>query len=149
VIGAASAALIIDLFALPWYGIDVGAPRRVYTYPARPSLTANGWDSLTAVRYLILLTAFVGLAIWWLQATRAAPALPVVVTILAAIPSGLELLAVVWRVLIDLPGSGLGARAGAYVGLALSVVLAAGIYRSLRVDAPVPGRDAAGAVGVS
>jgi len=133
-IGAASAALLIDLFALPWYGIDLATPRRVYIY--RSAQSVDGWNALTTLRYLILLTALFGLAIWWFQATRGAPALPAALTVVAAIPSGLELLGLLWRLLLDGPGDGIGTRVGAYIGLVLSAAILGGIYWSMRVDAP-------------
>jgi hypothetical protein len=132
---------------LPWYGVDLGTPRRVYNYPSAP--TVDGWNGLTTLRWLIVLTALVGLAIWWFQGTRSAPALPTALTVVAAIPSGVELIGLLWRVILDGPGAGIGTRAGAYIGLVLSAAILGGIYWSMRVDAPVAGSDAPAAGNVS
>ena len=105
-IGIASALLLLDTFALPWYAIGFTHGRLIVTYPAS---ALDGWNSLTVLRYLIVLSALLGLAVWWLQATRESPAIPTVLTVLFTIPSGLLLLALLWRVLIDNPGiHGLG-----------------------------------------
>lgn len=136
-IGLASALLLIDTFLLQWYEVGYTHNRLIVAYPAS---ALNGWDSLSVLRYLIVLSALLGLAIWWLQATRQSPAVPTVLTVLFTIPSGLLLLALIWRVLIDIPGiHGLAAqfveaKLGAYLGLVLSAALALGTYRSLRED---------------
>ncbi len=137
VIGTASAAMLVDAFLLPWYevGFRVG---EVYVSYARTSL--NAWDSLTVLRFLVPLTALGGLAVWFAQAARESPALPVVLTTIGMIPSALLVLTLIWRVLIDNPGihrvpsSFVEAKLGAYIGLILSVAIFLSIYRSLRED---------------
>ncbi len=136
-IAVASALLLIDTFALPWYEVGATFGRSIVQYP---HTSTNGWNSLTVLRYLIVLTALVGLAIWWLQATRESPALPTVVTELAIVPAGPLLLALIWRVFITpasiygLPTQFVETKAGAYLGLLLAALIVIGIYRWLRVD---------------
>ncbi len=137
-IGAASALLLLDTFLLPWYGIGFKlGSGLIVNYP---HADLDGWHALTVLRFLILLTALLGIAIWWLQATRDAPALPTVLTEIAIIPSGLLLLGLVWRVLIDVPGiHGISTRfvevkLGGYLGLLFDAMIAVGVYRSLRQD---------------
>ena len=96
-LGAASAALLIDTFLPSWY--EVGGGHGV-----------TGWQALTVLRFLIVGCALVGLATWWAQATRRAPAIPVCLTVITLFVSSILVLALVWRVLIDPPTS--GARLG-------------------------------------
>ncbi len=122
-LGAASAALVIDTFLAGWYDATGGDG-------------VNGWQALTVLRYLIVVCALAGLATWWAQATRRAPAIPVCLTVLTLFVSSILVLALIWRVLIDPPasGPGSGVAAGAYLGLFLAALIANASYRSLRVD---------------
>jgi hypothetical protein len=136
-IAIASALLLIDTFALPWYEAGANFGQSIVQYP---HTATSGWSSLTVLRYLIVLTALVGLAIWWLQATRESPALPTIVTELAIIPAAPLLLALIWRVFITtpsiygLPTQLVETKAGAYLGVLLAALIVVGIYRWLRVD---------------
>ncbi|MGO9754350.1 MAG: hypothetical protein ACLP8S_31320 [Solirubrobacteraceae bacterium] len=137
VIGIASAVLLVDMFLLPWYEVALTHNGLIASFPAS---ALDGWHSLTLLRYLILLTALVGLAIWWFQATRESPAVPVILTVLEMIPSGLLLLTLIWRILIDNPdihgepSQNVEAKLGAYLGLILAAAILLGTYRSLRQD---------------
>jgi hypothetical protein len=98
---------------------------------------ANGWQSLDVLGPFTLVVSVLGVLVWWLAATRRAPALP---ASLAVIELGLSLVLLVWllvRVFLDVPGIGpagaaVGPQAGAYIALALALALMAGAYRSLR-----------------
>lgn len=137
VIGIASAVLLIDMYLLPWYEVAFTHNGLIVSFPAS---ALDGWHSLTLLRYLILLTVLVGLAVWWFQATRESPAVSTVLTVLEMIPAGLLLLALIWRVLIDNPGirgvasQHVEAKLGAYLGLILAAAILLGTYRSLRQD---------------
>lgn len=156
-LGIASAALIVDLFAVPWFHIIGGwwsyPPLSVVHYyphlhsrviPHSPGpvilhvgTQANGWQSFSVLSPFALIVAALGALIWWLAATQRAPALP---ASLAAIELGLSLLLVVWllvRVFLDVPGIGpdgaaVGRQAGAYIAVVLALAMMAGAYRSLR-----------------
>jgi len=137
VIGIASAVLLLDTFLLPWYEAGFTHNGLIVSFPAT---ALDGWHSLTMLRYLIVLTALVGLAIWWFQATRESPAVPTVLTVLEMIPSGLLLLTLIWRVLISSPAvhgfasQFVEVKLGAYLGLILAGAILLGSYRSLRQD---------------
>ena len=122
-LGIASAALIADVFALPWFRYAGGH--------------ADGWQSLSALSPFTLIVAALGVTVWWLSATQRAPALPASLT---PILLALSLALIVWllvRVFLDVPGVGpagasVSRDAGAYVAVGLALSLFAGAYRSLR-----------------
>ncbi|MDQ6732439.1 MAG: hypothetical protein M3022_19660 [Actinomycetota bacterium] len=137
---AATAAviLLVDLLALSWYSVSG---------PAEGS--ATGWEALTVLRWLILVTVATALALAWFQATRRAPALPSSLSAVATVLGTITALTLIWRVLISLPGPNrsalsISADPGAYVGLLSALILAAGALWSLREeDPPDPVRNAA------
>jgi hypothetical protein len=109
-LGIASAALLVVLFALHWYGGD------------------NGWQTLTVLGPLTAVVAVLGLASWALQATRSAPALPVALVVIELALGLILVVGLVVHVLIDTP------KAGAYLGLALAVCVVLAAFASLRQD---------------
>jgi len=139
ILGIGSVALLVDLFGLSWFAYRPRFHATALMLGQRVS--ANGWQTFEVVGPLTLVVCVAGIAVCLLAATRRSPALPVVVTTLL-VPVSLALVIVVAiRVLIDQPsvhllqaGSAnvLEARPGAYAGLVLSVVVAAGAYLSLR-----------------
>lgn len=137
---AATAAVILlaDLLALSWY-----------SFSGAPGASATGWQTLTVLRWLILLTVAAALALAWVQATRRAPALPSSLSAITTVLGTISTLTLIWRVLISLPGPdgrspGIGADAGAYIGLVTALVLSAGALWSLREeDPPDPARNEA------
>jgi hypothetical protein len=116
IIGVAAMGLVLDVFLVDWYG------------------SADAWSALAILRYLLVLTAIGGLATWWLQGSKGAPAAPVCATSIELFLASLLLIALVVRVVISPPGSGESVQAGAYLGLGLCAALAGGAYWSLRRD---------------
>lgn len=144
-LGAGSLLLLIDLFAASWFAY--GSRYHAFAAMLGQSVSANGWDTFTLLGPLTLIVCLSGLAILWLSATRHSPALPVVITTLLLPVSFVQAVLVAIRVLVDRPSVHLvqagganviGARPGAYIGLALSVLVFAGVYLSLRRDAVAP-----------
>jgi len=127
VIGVTSAALLVVLFATPWYEI-------VRRRGAGHGIAANGWQSLSILGPCMLLVGVLGAAVLWLQATRRAPALPASVTVFELLLSLPVSIGLVVRVLIAHPQGTVEVRYGAYLGLALTLAVLAGCYRSLRRD---------------
>lgn len=115
VIGAAALALGLDTVLASWFG------------------SQTGWQALSVTRYLIALSCLAGLATWFLQGTRRSPAIPICATVVTFFVSMVLTLVLVWRVPVDPPGRA-SAAVGGYLGLALALVLAAGAYRSMRLD---------------
>lgn len=109
-LGVVSVALLVVLFALRWYR------------------DGNGWQSVTVLGPFTAVVAALGIAIWVLQATQGAPALPVALVVVELALGLVLVLALVIRVLIDPP------KLGGYVGLALAVLVVVAAYASLRRD---------------
>ena len=72
--GAAAVVLLVCLFALPWYGLNSSVASIAQRLGVSTSRT--GWDSLTTLRWLILITSLSALALVYLQGTRRAPLEP-------------------------------------------------------------------------
>jgi hypothetical protein len=134
IVGASAIVLLASMFVLNWYSLS-GA-----IAPTASSLGAptswNGWNGLTHVRWLVLVTVASGLLLVILQATRRAPALPVSLSVIVTVLGLLTALGLVYRVLINEPGSDSagGREAGAYVGLISAVALLYGGYLSMRQE---------------
>jgi hypothetical protein len=140
-LGAGSLLLLVDLFGLDWFGYS--SRFRALAVMLGQSASANGWNSFTVLGPLTLVVGLAGLAAAYLTAARRSPALPVVITTLLLPVSFLQTVWVAIRVLLDGPSVHLvqagGANVittlpGAYLGLALSIVVFAGVYLSLRRD---------------
>jgi hypothetical protein len=141
VIAVGAIALLFDLFAVNWFAYKPEFHATALMLGQRVS--ANGWQTFDVIGPLALVVGVAGIAVGWFQATRRSPALPVVIATLMAPLSLALVIALLIRVLFDQPSVHLaqagGADAihalpGAYVGLALSVVIFAGTYASLRRD---------------
>jgi hypothetical protein len=109
-LGGVSVALFVVVFALDWYG------------------DTNGWLSLTVLGPLAAVVAALGIAVWVVQATRGAPALPVALTVVELALGLVLVVGLIIRVLIDPP------RLGGYLGLVLAVSVVLAAYASLRRD---------------
>lgn len=143
VIAGTSALVLLALtFLAPWYAVGADAGR--VARAAAVSTSVNGWDGLTTLRWLILLTIVAALALAVLQGTRQAPALPVSLSVIVTVLGAVTSLALIYRVLIDVPGPEfrVDPKPGAYLGLISALTLACGAFWSLRVEDPP---DASGA----
>jgi hypothetical protein len=141
VLGLGSVLLLADLFGASWFAYV--ARFRAFATMLGQSPGANGWQAFTVLGPLTLIVCLAGIAIMWLTAARRSPALPVVITTLLLPVSFVQAALVAIRVLLDGPSVHLAqaggtnvieARPGAYIGLALSVLVFAGVYLSLRRD---------------
>lgn len=146
-IGVASAALMVDLFAVTWF--QYKSQYRQTIVMLGQAASANGWQTFTVVGPLTMIVCVCGMVIWLLRGIRRSPAVPIALTTLLAPVSLLLFLWIAVRVLIDQPSVHLlqsgGANAlqvepGAYVALALSAVVMVGIYVAFRHEG-VPAAD--------
>jgi hypothetical protein len=117
--GASAIALVVFLFALKWYRLGV------------PARSVNGWHGVTHLRWLMLLTILAALALVYLQATRAAPAVPVSMSVIVTLLGALAFLWLGYRVVISPPPH---QQAGAFLGLVATIAIACGGYLSMREE---------------
>jgi hypothetical protein len=134
--GLGGVLMLVFMFALKWYGLNA---RLAEGHAGLPGATAwNGWNELPLVRWLLLLTGLCAILLAFFQATRAAPALPVALSVIVTVLGGLSTVALVVRVLIAppaLPAVGsLDRLTGAYLGLIAAAAIAYGGYASMRQE---------------
>jgi hypothetical protein len=136
--GVAAVVLLASVFLLPWYGLT----GTIAPVAARlgVSTSVNGWQSLTSVRWLMLVTILAALTLVYLQGTRRAPALPASFSLIVMLLGGLTALALIYRVLINVPGTSgvIDHRVGGLIGLISGCAIAYGGYRSLREEGIAP-----------
>jgi hypothetical protein len=141
IVGASAIALLALMFVAPWYGFSGAAERSARALGV--STTFTGWQQLTTLRWLMLVTIVAALALTVFQGTRAAPALPASFSVIALVLSGITSLALIYR-LIESPSPLLSPKVGAFLGLLSALVMSYGAFRSLREeDPPDPARSAA------
>jgi hypothetical protein len=115
--GAGGLVLLASMLLLPWYRL--------------PSSTVDGWNGLTHLRWLLVITVGASFALVYLQATRRAPALPVTFSYVVLVLGAISVLWIVYRDFISAAGS---LKAGAWVGLVSACAIALGGYVSLRQE---------------
>jgi cytochrome bd-type quinol oxidase subunit 2 len=124
--GTSAVLLAIFMVGVTWYGAGAGK-----------SGSQTGWQALTDLRWLLLVTIVAAVALVVLQATRRAPAIPVTMSLVVMLLGIVTVVALIYRVLINPPPH---QQAGAYLGLLSAVGIAVGGYLSLRQEG-VAGRD--------
>jgi len=139
--GGSAVLLLAILFLLKWYGLK--AVLRPTAAGLGVPTAVDGWNALTHLRWLMLLTIAAALALAYLQATRRAPALPVTFSVIVTVLALLTALGLAYRVLINEPGPDavITQKAGAYVGLAAGLGILVGGFLSMRQEGIAP-RDA-------
>jgi len=145
-LGAASVLLLVDLFAVTWF--EYSPQYHATAVMLGQRVSANGWQTFEVIGPLTVFICLVGIAIWMLTSTRRSPAVPVVLTTLLIPVSFVLLVLVAIRVLIDRPTVHLAqagganvieTRPGAYIGLALVLIIFCGLYLALRREGVAAG----------
>lgn len=137
-VGASGLVLLASMFLLDWYGLKA---RLVPTAAALGrTATFDGWDALSHLRWLLLVTIALSLSLALFQAVRSAPAIPVSLSVIMTVFGLLSLLALIYRVLVDPPGSDhvLELKLGAFIGLGSAALLTYGGYLSMREEGVAP-----------
>jgi hypothetical protein len=138
-IGPASVALLVVLFAFPWFGVASNFARVEGALGA--TINANGWGTFTVVGPLSVIVGALGILSWLFQALRSSPGPGVLTTIVLAPFSLLLFLWLIARVLIFPPHRDLGIGTGgndlvgkpaAYIAVVLSFLILLGVWISLR-----------------
>jgi hypothetical protein len=115
--GVGGVLLLVFLLAGKWYG--------------NGSQARTGWESLTVLRWLLVVTIAAAFALVFTQVTRRSPAVPVTLSLVVLVLGVISVLALIYRVLINPPAH---EQAGAYLGLLSAIALAYGGYLSLREE---------------
>jgi cytochrome b561 len=138
--GASALLLLVFLLFFRWYGVSAFLAQ---TASSSSPTSFTGWDSLTNLRWLLLLTILAALALTFLQATQRAPALPVSLSVIVTVLGLITVLALIYRVVINVPGPDdlLEQKPGAWLGLASAIGILYGGYASMRQEGVQP-RDA-------
>lgn len=128
--GVGAVLLLVFMLAGKWYGH--GAHAR------------TGWEALTTLRWLLVVTIAAAFALVLAQITRRAPAIPATLSLVVSLLGLLSVLALIYRVLINAPAH---EQAGAFLGLASALALAYGGFLSLREEG-IARRDGPGDIPV-
>jgi hypothetical protein len=122
--GAGGVALLAAMF-LHWYG---AGPFEV-----------TAWQAFGVLDVVLALLALVPLGLVFTQATRTSPSIPVAFSVFTMLAGGLAALLILYRI-VNQPGPNdlVEVQAGAWLGFVAAGVIAAGGWRSLRVE-PIPG----------
>ena len=131
--GASATLLLIFMFALTWYAVS-GPLSETLSRGLHEPTTFNGWNGLTHLHWLLLVTIVAALALTYFQAAREGPAIPITLSLVVTLLGGLTTVALIYRVLIKTPGHMLDQRAGAYLGLVAAIGIAYGGYKSMREE---------------
>jgi hypothetical protein len=123
---AAAGAILLLVFMLAgdWYG--------------HSSQSRTGWEALTDLRWLVVVTIASAFLLAITQATRRAPAVPATLSVIVTVLGLITVLALIYRVLIDAPAH---EQAGAFLALLSAIALAYGGYLSMRQEG-IARRDA-------
>jgi hypothetical protein len=121
IVALSAVVLIVLVFAVPWVS---------FVNPGGGHTTANAWTSFPTLRWLLLVTAALGLLVAYLQAARSAPALPVALDVVLLPLAAITTLVVLIRLLT---GSG-SPQVSGWLGLVATAVLTAGAFKALRVE---------------
>jgi len=129
IVGSGGVVLLASMLLLPWYGLTrfsaPPGPRYIVSY------SVDGWNGLTHLRWLMLLTILAAFALVFFQATRRAPAIPVTLSLLVTVLGVLSGLWLVYRDFISAAGS---LKLGAIVGLLGLCLIAGGGWDSLHQE---------------
>jgi hypothetical protein len=118
--GASAVLLTIFLVGGKWYGAaSASGPTR------------TGWQALTDLRWLMLVTIVAAAGLVFVQVTSRALAIPVTMSLVVMLLGIVTVLALIYRVLISPPPH---QEAGAYLGLLFAIGIMCGGYFSLRQE---------------
>ncbi len=121
IVALSAVVLIVLVFAVPWVS---------FANPGGGHTSANAWTSFPTLRWLLLVTAALGLLVAYLQAARSAPALPVALDQILVPLAAITTLVLLIRLLT---GSG-SPQVGGWLGLVATAALTAGVFTALRAE---------------
>lgn len=125
--GASAVLLAIFMVGGKWYGAG-----------GSTGASQTGWQALTDLRWLLLVTIVAAAGLVVAQVARRAPAVPVTMSLIVMLLGIVTVVALLYRVLISPPPH---QEAGAYLGLLCAIGIMVGGYLSLRQEG-ISRRDA-------
>jgi hypothetical protein len=116
-----------------------------------PHTSQDAWNAFTVIDIYLAVTAAAALALFYTQATRSSPALPVALSVVVTVLGAVAVVLIVYRIL-DPPGLDFGRPVpafitdhlsrelgpGAWIGLAAAVAITVGGWRSMRREGVAP-----------
>ena len=132
VVAGSALVLLIVMLVMNWYTVTL-VPSGVGQFPFQH--TVNGWDGVSHLRWLMLVTIVAAFALFLLQGARRAPAIPVTLSLVVTLLGGVTVIWLFVRVAIDPPG---GRELGGWVGLLAAATLTWGAFRSLKMEGISP-----------
>jgi hypothetical protein len=118
--GASAVLLAVFMVGGKWYGTGT-----------RDGGSRTGWQALTDLRWLLLVTIVAGVGLVFAQASRRAPAVPVTMSLVVMLLGLVTVVALIYRVLINAAAH---QQTAAYLGLLWALGIAWGGYLSLRQE---------------
>jgi formate hydrogenlyase subunit 3/multisubunit Na+/H+ antiporter MnhD subunit len=124
--------LLVLMFGVAWYGVD-GIPGRPGSSGAL-SGTENAWDGLSAVRWVMLLTAVLALGASAIHVRRPSRQLVAAVRLALLMAGMLTAVLTIVRVLIALPSANrvVDQKLGGLLGVFAALGIAYGAYEAVR-----------------
>jgi preprotein translocase subunit SecG len=134
IVGVGGLVLLGSMLLLPWYTLTevTGPPGPQYFI----QISVDGWHGLNHAHWLLLVTILVAFALVFFQLSRRAPAIPVTLSLVVAVLGALSILWLIYRVLINPPGS---RDVGGFIGLLSAAAITYGGYASVRLEGIAPG----------
>jgi hypothetical protein len=114
------------------------------TWAGHHGSSRTGWQLLTNLRWLLLVTSVAAIALAVAQVARRSPAIPVTLSLIVAVLGVITVLALVYRVLVN---PLVHEQGGAILGLISAIALAYGGYLSLR-EVGIAGKDGPGEIPI-
>lgn len=133
VVTLSSLVLLFALVGLSWFTFlraSGGLGPKDYV-----SYSEDGWNGLSNAHWLLLVTLLTAWALFFNQAMRRAPAVPLTFSLFVMFLGGLSTLWLLVRVVIDPPG---GRDFGGWLALISAAVLTWGGYKSVRLEGIAP-----------
>jgi hypothetical protein len=134
--GLGGIALLVALLLLPWYGLRHQFLFASGEFGSRSATSATGWDSVSVLRWVLLITALVAIALPLFQTSRRDPALPATLSVLVSVLGLIASVGLIFRVVVDPlgPSQLIERRVGGWVALAAGLAVLVGGLRSQRQE---------------
>lgn len=121
-IAAGSGALLFVFMFFNWFGISVD------TGLGSVGASFNAWDSLSLIRFILLLTVIAAVGFVLLKASGNELSIPIPPSTVITLLGGLSVLLILYRIIDPPGGSGLdGVGLGRQIGVFLGLIAAAGV----------------------